>query len=331
MKKHTEPFKVAAVQHPPVFLNLEASVDRAIELIEEAAENGASIIAFPETWLPGYPLWLDIAPNSALWDNKAAKSLYRALSDNSLTIPGTQFNRLLTAAGKTGAYIVMGANEKVGGTLYNSLIYFDSLGVNYTVHRKLVPTYTERLVWGQGDGSTISTIETEFGVLGGLICWEHWMPLLRATMHARKETVHVAQWPEARELHQIASRHYAFEGQCFVIAAGMLLGIKDILDGARSLPDIPDEAIELLETIPSTGDEFVVRGGTAIVAPSTEYIVEPVFDRSEIVYAEIDPGRITEGHLVVDTDGHYSRPDIFSLEVDMSARLNVKEILNDDR
>ncbi len=330
MTKSNMPFKVAAIQHPPVFMNLEASVDRAIELIEAAADNGAKIIAFPETWLPGYPLWLDVAAEAAIWDNKASKTLYRLLSDNSLTIPGTQFNRLLNVAGKTGTYIVMGAHEKVGGTLYNSLIYFDSVGVNYTVHRKLVPTYTERLVWGRGDGSTITTVETEYGVLGGLICWEHWMPLLRATLHARNEVIHVAQWPGARELHQIASRHYAFEGQCFVIAAGLILSKKDIVDGVKSLGETAKDGLELIASIPGKDSDYIINGGTSIIAPNTDYIVEPLYEKTDIIYADIDPGLITEGHLVVDTDGHYSRPDIFSLQVNMGKQTNVETIFPDN-
>ena len=322
----TKPFTVAAIQHPPVFLNLEASVDRAVKLIEEAAGNGAKVIAFPETWLPGYPVWLDVSPKAVLWDYPPARALYRILSDNALVIGGTQFNRLLAAAGKTGTYVVMGANEKVGGTIYNSLIYFDSIGVNFAVHRKLIPTYAEQLVWGRGDGSTLAAIETEFGVLGGLICWEHWMPLLRAAMHAEREILHIAQWPGARELHQIASRHYAFEGQCFVVAASLLLRKSDIIDGAKSLGSSAEAGLVLLDEIPGESQDYIINGGSSIIAPNGSYLVEPVYERADIIYADIDPDLAAEAHLVLDTDGHYSRPDIFSLRVNRREQKNVSDL-----
>jgi nitrilase len=315
--------RVAVVQHAPVFLNLEATLEKACVLIEEAAGQGADLIAFPETWLPGYPVWIDSSPKAALWGHPPAKALYRLLVENSITIPGKHLDRLLETAKETGAYVVMGAHERLGDTLYNTMIYIPREGEEHMVHRKLMPTYTERLVWGQGDGSTLSVLETDYGNLGGLICWEHWMPLARAAMHAKGETVHVAQWPSVQDLHQVASRHYAFEGQCFVLAAGSVLTKGEIIEGFRSLGQPGCEALELLEGLPGDDDKLMMKGGSAIIGPDSEYLAVPVFEEACIIYADLELGRITEGHQLLDTDGHYSRPDIFHLEVNDEPQRNI--------
>lgn len=311
----TGPFKVAVIQHAPVFLNLEQSVEKACALIAQAADQGARVIAFPETWLPGYPVWLDVAPRAALWDYRPAKALYRLLVENSITVPGWHLERLLASAYKTGTYVIMGAHERRGGTLYNTMIYIARDGQKFQVHRKLMPTYTERMVWGRGDGSTLGVLDTPYGRLGGLICWEHWMPLARAAMHAQYETLHVAQWPAVKDLHQLASRHYAFEGQCFVVAAGCVLSRGEMIAGLKSLGQPDDAALELLEAIPGADEDLLLRGGSAVIAPNADYLEGPVFDRPGIIYADIRPARIAEGHLVLDTGGHYSRPDVFHLRV----------------
>jgi predicted amidohydrolase len=317
------PFQAAIIQHPPVFLNLQASLEKACALIEQAAGQGARVIVFPETWLPGYPVWLDYAPAAALWDHPPAKALYRLLAENAISVPGREVEKLQDAAHKTGTYVVMGAHELLGGTLYNTMILISRDGRETRIHRKLMPTYTERLVWGRGDGSTLGVLPTEHGNLGGLICWEHWMPLARAAMHAQHETLHVAQWPAVRELHQIASRHYAFEGQCFVIAAGCPLSRADMLAGFDSLGRAEDAALELLAAIPGRGEDMLLRGGSAVIAPDGTYVHEPVYDTVGILQAEIDPRQITEGHLALDTHGHYSRPDVFRLQVNDEPQVNV--------
>jgi predicted amidohydrolase len=302
-------FTAAIIQDSPVFLDLRASVEKASGLIREAAARGATLIAFPETWLPGYPLWLDWAPKAALWDYGPAKELYSTLVNNSVTLDGPEMAALAEAAGE--ATIVMGAHERLGGTLYNSMIYIRSEGVA-GVHRKLTPTYTERLVWGQGDGSTLTVVNGAEGSTGGLICWEHWMPLVRAAMHARHELVHVAQWPMVKEMMMIASRQYAFEGQCYVLACGATLTRAEMLAG-------PGGSNELLQSIT---EDLLMRGGSAIIAPDGSFVAGPT-EGPVILAGEIDPRRATEGRLFLDTDGHYSRPDIFRLEVDERPRANV--------
>ena len=316
--------KVAVVQHPPVFLNLDASVEKACSLITGAAMGQeADLVVFPETWLPGYPVWIDSSPEAALWGHPPTIDLYRILADNSITIPGRHLGQLLEIARTTSTYVVMGAHERLGGTLYNTMIFIDKDGEAYQVHRKLVPTYTERLVWGRGDGSTLTVMDTKWGKLGGLICWEHWMPLARAAMHAKKETIHVAQWPWVRGLHQLASRHYAFEGKCFVIAAGCVLTKGDVIEGFRSLGEKDTQALELLQALPGEDGDLLMKGGSAVIGPDYRYVVEPLWEEPGIVYAELELDRITEGHMLLDTDGHYSRPDVFHLEVNDKPQTSV--------
>ncbi len=314
--------RVAIVQQPPVFLNLDASVTRACELIHEAGGQGADIIVFPETWLPGYPIWLDVAPNAALWDHDPAKSLFRLMVENSPAIGDAAVVALRSAAVEAGAWVVMGMQERDGGTLYNSILYIDPQRGEYQVHRKLMPTYTERMVWGRGDGSGLVALDTPFGALGGLICWEHWMPLARAAMHARGETLHVAQWPWVKEMHQVACRHYAFEGTCFVIAAGGIVSRGELLAGVAS-SGAGTGALELLQSMPGDDDEWLLRGGSAVIGPDGGYIVEPLYDEAGMIVADLDPGAVAEARLALDTDGHYSRPDIFSLSVDSRPHRNV--------
>lgn len=316
--------KVALIQLAPVFLNLEASLKKALASMEQAAQQGAGLVVFPESWLPGYPVWLDYAPNATLWDFKPAKVLYRLLSENSLTIPGSELEQLRQKAQKLQIDLVMGTHERLGHTLYNTMLFISKNNKDFQIHRKIMPTYTERLVWGQGDGSTLQTLASEYGPIGGLICWEHWMPLARAVMHAKQECIHIAQWPAVKELHQIASRHYAFEGQCFVLASGSYLTRKDVLDGFHSLGSNSPEPLELLEAIPGPDDAIILGGGSAIIAPDSTYVTDPLFKKPGIVYGTLDLDLISEGNLVLDTDGHYARPDLFQLEVNEKPLLNVK-------
>jgi len=318
-----EPFTVALVQEAPVFLNLAATVARVEMLIAETAKRGARVVVFPETWLPGYPVWIDSAPGAALWDDAGAKALYRLLIRNSLVLGDEPFARLQAAADDAGLVVVIGAHERHGATLYNTTVTFDGQG-GYKIHRKLTPTYTERLLWGAGDGSTLETTETSVGTVGGLICWEHWMPLARAAMHAKHELLHVAQWPWVRELHQICSRQYAFEGQCFVAASGCVMTRGEMLDGFRTVGAGEAVALELLDSIPGDDDALMLEGGSCLIGPNGSLLTEPVYGEDATVYAEVDPAAAEEGRMVLDTDGHYSRPDVFSLHVDTRRRNNVE-------
>lgn len=314
---------VAIIQEAPVFLNLTASVEKAVGLIVQAAKDGANIIAFAESWLPGYPVWLDFAPNAALWDEPAAKHLFRILADNSVVLGDKHLKKLQETASKLGVYIVMGTHERSSATLYNTTFTFGPDASQPLPHRKLVPTYTERLVWGRGDGSTLKPMTTPWGVLGSLICWEHWMPFARAAMHAHHEFLHVAQWPVVKDMHQVASRHYAFEGRCAVAAAGSIMSKGDVIEGFNSLGKPDAAALQMLLSMPGDEDSFIHSGGSAVIASDGSYITEPYFDQYGTISATIDLDAQKETWQALDTNGHYSRPDIFELTVNTAPQKGV--------
>ena len=296
---------VAAVQAAPVYLDLPASLAKAENLIGAAAAKGARLVVFPETWLPGYPAWLDCCRDVNLWDSPAVKQVYRRLVENSVVVPGPVTEVLGAAARAHGVVLNMSVHERVAegpgrGTLYNTMLTFDADGTLVHVHRKLIPTYTERLLWGQGDGQSLRAVNTAAGRLGGLICWEHWMAPARQRLHESGEDIHVAAWPHVKEMNLVASRHYAFEGRCFVVAAGAIMH-------ARDLPPELEPAGELA----GHPDALVLRGGSVIIGPDGTLLAGPVYDEEIILTAEIDLARITEEHLAMDVTGHYARPDVF--------------------
>ncbi len=309
---------VAIVQQPPVFLNLAASVARAIAIVAQAGAEGAGLVVFPETWLPGYPVWVDHAPDAARWAHPGAEALFAHLFAHSATIDGLEVAALADAAVATGVDLVMGLHERSGGTLYNTTLTLGADGVRYA-RRKLVPTHGERLLWGRGDGSTLDIVARPYGRLGSLICWEHWMPLARAAMHARGEDMHVAQWPAVGWRHQLASRTYAFEGQCVVIAAGCVLSRDDVITGFDSA-DGDRAGRALLESI--EGSRLLKDGGSAIVAPDADYLVAPAGDQP-LVWGRI-PREAWLHRPYLDTVGHYARPDVFELRVNAAVQTNVR-------
>src|SRR5216683_3731194 len=300
--------RVAIAQSAPVYLDKRASLAKALDLIQQAAKTGARLVAFGETWLPGYPAWLDVCAGAALWENTSAKDIFAKLRNNSITVPGEEVNALSEAARDLKIAVVIGASERVNagpgnGTLYNSLLTISEDGQLRNHHRKLVPTYTERLVWGNGDGRGLEAVSTSAGRIGGLICWEHWMPLARMAMHNSGEHIHVAVWPTVHELHQLASRHYAFEGRCFVMTVGLMMPASDL----------PHELTAGF-TLPAGSRRWVENGGSAIIGPDSRYVLDPVFDREELLVADLDLGEIDRGMMTLDVTGHYARPDIFRFE-----------------
>jgi predicted amidohydrolase len=294
-------FKVAAVQASPVFLNRDATVEKGCALIAEVASAGARLAVFPETWIPGYPAW---AMADSRWNHAPSKQVHGLLYRNAVEVPGPAVERLCEAARRNGIAVVMGINERTPtGTLYNSMLFIDRDGTLLGTHRKLVPTYHERMVWGRGDGSTLSVFDSSVGRLGGLVCWEHWMPLARYALYAQGEQVHAAVWPSAPETFLLACRTMAFEGRLFVVAAAGYL--------TRSMlpPDFP--LAKEMEALP----EELCHGGSAVIGPDARFIAGPVYGCETIVYADIDLDRIPEEKQLLDVAGHYSRPDVFSLSV----------------
>lgn len=312
----TNKITVAIIQASPVFSNLDASLTRAVALVEEAAKKGARLVAFGETWLPGYPAYFDFCPEAALWNNEKTKEVFARLRRNSVVVPSRATEILADAARDNRVSIVIGINERVdtgagNGTLYNGLLIFDDTGKIANHHRKLVPTYTERLVWGQGDGDGLRSVKTEVGRVGALVCWEHWMPLARQAMHVAGEDIHVAVFPTVHEMHQITVRQYAFEGRCFVLAVGLIMKARDFPDEFQTPKSFTDK--------PETN---VLRGGSCIVAPDGNFVVEPVFDEEKIITAELDLTLIDREKMTLDVSGHYNRPDVFDFKIRQGLRGN---------
>lgn len=300
--------KVAVVQ-AAVAADLASGIERTRALTGDAARNGAALVVFPETWIPGYPAWLDVCRDVALWDHSPVRRVFARMAQNSVVVAGESGRALGEIAREHGVTLVVGVTERIEadagrGTLYNSLLTFGPDGALLNHHRKLVPTYTERMVWGPGDAQGLGAVNTPAGRVGGLICWEHWMPLARQAMHESGEDIHIAVWPTVHEMHQVASRQYAFEGRCFVLAAGSLMRASDL----------PAELEPHPERVTSP-EQFVLRGGSAIVGPDGAYLAGPVYDAPCTLYAELDLNRVREESMSLDVAGHYHRPDCLELVV----------------
>lgn len=292
---------IAAVQASPVFLDRDATTNKACRLIKEAAADGASLVVFPETFIPAYPDWVWRLP--AWRDGRFVDRLIR----EAVTVPGPTVDQLAASAAEAGAYVAMGINERAGGTLYNTLIYLDPSGEVVGRHRKLMPTGGERTIWGMGDGSTLGTIGTSFGVIGGLICWENYMPLARAAMYAQGVDIYLAPTWDNSDTWLATIRHIAKEGRCYVV------GVAPLLRGS----DVP---VDLRGDDYGEGDDWMSRGQSVIVAPGGEVLAGPLVEEEGILYADVDVGRCRLERRQFDPVGHYSRPDVFSLHVDTTHR-----------
>jgi len=309
------PFKVAAVQATPVFLDREATIDKACELIAAAGGEGARLIVFPEAFIPSYPDWVWMIPSG---EEGVLNELYAELLTNSVTIPGDATDRLCRAAKLANAYVVMGMNERnveaSGASLYNTLLYIDAQGEILGKHRKLVPTGGERLIWAQGDGSTLQVYDTPLGKLGGLICWENYMPLARYTMYAWGTQIYVAATWDRGQPWLSTLRHIAKEGRVYVIGCCIAMR-KD---------DIPDRYSAMKQKFYAEADEWINIGDSAIVNPEGEFIAGPVRKQEEILYAEIDPRMMQGPKWMLDVAGHYARPDVFQLTVHTDERRMIR-------
>jgi len=313
--------RVAAVQASPVFFNKDKTIDKACGLIRQAAAGGAELIAFPETFVPGYPAYFTCGPATP-----AAKfaSYTIGLQDNAVVVPSEDTERLCEAARDAGAYVVVGVNElddRVGSrTIYNTLVFIGPDGKVLGRHRKLMPTFIERTYWGWGGGSDLRVFETEIGRLGGLICWENHMILVRAAMIHRGEELHVANWPgtlgatsqsdatasgtrsDQNDMH-VAIREHAFEAGAFVVSVHGLMHAEDLAAPWDWLRDDP-----------AMNYRWAV-GGSTIVDPMGRYLLAPVFDAETIVYADCEANLIKAAKVLFDSLGHYTRWDVVQLLV----------------
>jgi aliphatic nitrilase len=302
-------FRAAAVQAAPVFLDLDASIAKAEDLIAEAARHGAKLVAFPETWLPGYPwfIWLD----SPAWGMQFIQRYH----DHSLAYGTPEAERVAAAARRHGIMVVMGLSEKRGGSLYMGQWIIDADGRSVAQRRKLKPTHVERTVFGEGDGSDLAVHATELGRIGALCCWEHLQPLSKYALYAQDEQVHVAAWPSfslyrggayalGPEVNNAASRIYAVEGQCFVLAP---------------CATVSAEMVQTLCGDDPTKRQLLLEGGgfACIYAPDGRLMHEPLPENVEgLVYADLDLGMISLAKAAADPAGHYARPDVTRLLID---------------
>jgi nitrilase len=298
-------FKIAVVQAAPVVLNREATVSKACELIAEAGRSGARLVVFPEAFIPTYPDWVWRIPPG---QHRVLADMYAELLEQSVEIPGPVTEDLSQAARQAGVYVAMGLNERnaqaSNASLYNTLLYIGPEGDLLGKHRKLVPTAPERMVWAQGDGSTLEVYDTSLGKLGGLICWENYMPLARYTLYAWGVQIYLAPTWDNGEPWLSTLRHIAKEGRAYVIGCSI----------AMQKQDIPDR-FEFKAKYYSEVGAWINKGDSAIVSPDGKFVAGPLHAEEGILYAELDPRQMRGSKWNLDVAGHYARPDVFRLTV----------------
>jgi len=300
---------VACVQAEPVILDRERTLDKLEGLATQAAGKGAELVVFPETFVPVYPSsrW---AKAFAGWQDTGAKETFARIAQNSIAVGSPSERRLAACARELGVWLVTGVNEvepERPGTIYNALLYHAPDGSLALHHRKLVPTNHERLIWGQGDGRGLDAVETGFGRVGGLVCWENYMPLARFALYEAGVEIYVASTADDGDAWQSTLVHIARESRSYVVS-------PSAFQRASSYPDDFPLASEL------EGAGILGRGGSAILAPDGTYLAGPLYDEEGILYAELDPSRLLAERQRFDPVGHYHRPDVLRLGVSPSAR-----------
>jgi nitrilase len=302
--------RVAAVQAAPVFLHREPTVEKAVRLVEKAAAAGAGLVVFPETFIPTYPDWVW---RTRPWDRHAS-ALFARLLDQAVAVPSATTDVLAETAASAGVHLSIGVNERDGGstTLYNTQLLFGPDGRLLSRHRKLMPTGGERLVWGMGDGSTLEVVDTPFGRIGALSCWENYMPLARAALYAQGLDIYLAPTWDNSDVWVASMRHIAKEGRVFVVAVNFCIRGSDVPAG------LPGR-----EELYGGDDDWLSRGNTMIVGPEGEILAGPLEGEEGILYADLDAGRARASRHQFDPVGHYGRADVLRLTVDNQARSSV--------
>jgi len=309
--------RVAVVQAAPVIMDRELTVEKTISLALEAAGKGAKIVLFPEAFIPAYPRGMTFGTNVGS-RSKEGRIDWARYWENSVLVPSATTDALSEAARQAGIYLAVGIIERESegsqSTLYCTVIYFGPDGALLGKHRKLKPTASERLIWGEGDGSTLTVVDTPYGKMGGLICWENYMPLARAAMYDSGLSFYLAPTADSRDVWQASMKHIALEGRCFVLACNQFV-TKDMYP--KDLACYAE-----LESAP----DVMCRGGSAIINPMGEYVAGPVYGREEILIADLDLDLIPQSRFDFDVTGHYARPDVFQLIVNTEKKVNVKKI-----
>ncbi|MEE4313640.1 MAG: carbon-nitrogen hydrolase family protein [Desulfofustis sp.] len=296
--------KVAVMQAAPVIMDGPATVTKTVALIGQAAARGAQLIVFPEVFIPAYPRGLSFGFLVGS-RTEAGRRDWQRYFDNSVVVPGPETERIGAAAAEAGVYVAIGVTERdhINRTLYCTLLYFGPDGTLLGKHRKLKPTGSERLIWGEGDGSTLTVVDTPFGRVGGLICWENYMALARAAMYQQGVRIYLAPTADFREVWQSTMRHIAVEGRCFVLACNQYV--------EKSMyPDDLEYRSEL-----DSQPEVMCPGGSCIVDPYGDYVAGPLLGEEGMLIADLDLGALTRTALDFDPAGHYDRPDVFQLIV----------------
>jgi nitrilase len=300
--------KLAAVQAAYVLMDQKATLSKSIALLEQAAADGAEIVVFPEAFLPGMPIWIDSVP---IWDGDA--DWYAMLVDQAVVVPGPVTETLGAAARETGTYVVIGVEEREphSSTIYNTTLYLGPDGALLGKHRKLMPTGSERTVWGMGDGSTLPVIETPYGRLSGLTCWENYMPLARFHLYAQGVDIWTAPTLAPGDAWVASMRHLAREGRCYVVAVNPCLHVDQIPADFPHRDRIWDREHH---------GEWVEEGNTVIVAPTGDILAGPAREEETILTADADLTEVHAARRLFDPTGHYNRPDVFQLTVDTRPR-----------
>jgi len=301
-----ENIRVVVAQVSSVFADKDASIQKSVKLITDAGKQGAHLILLPETMIPGYPRGFTYGAYIGSRSD-AGRNDFARYWKHSMSLSPNETKPLRDAAKEAGIYVVIGISERSEtgnhGTLYNTMLYISPDGDIIGKHRKLMPTGTERLIWGSGDGSTLTAIDTPYGAVGGLICWENYMPLARMAMYGKGVTIYLAPTADSRDSWQSTLRHIACEGRCFVLGCNQYftksMYPKD-LALYDELADLPDE---------------ICRGGSAIIDPFGEYVCQPLYGKEGVLIADLDLNKIHQGHLDFDVVGHYHRPDVFKFIV----------------
>ncbi|MFT6000008.1 MAG: nitrilase [Neolewinella sp.] len=299
--------KIALAQIAPIWLNRSATLKKIISWVEDAAAGGAELVVFGETILPGYPFWLD-GTGGAKFDDDIQKDLFAHYATEAVCIEEGMLDPLCSRCRELGIAVVVGVLERPldrGGTsVYCSLVYIDAAGVIQNVHRKLQPTYEERLVWSPGDGHGLRTFPIGGFQLGGLNCWENWMPLPRAALYGQGETLHVAIWPGNARNTEVLTRFLAREGRSYCVSVSGIMRPEDVPEG------IPHRKL-ILKTL----GEMPANGGSCVAAPDGSWIIEPIVGEEALVFADLDPRQVLRERQNFDPSGHYSRPDVTQLTV----------------
>ncbi len=306
--------RVAVVQRPPVILDREASLERALTTLDEAVGNGAALVTFPETYLPGYPEYIwGLRPGD---DYDLSRELHARLLANAVDLHADHLRPLQEAARNHGTVVMIGIHERDGAysrsTLYNTLVMIGPDGSILNRHRKLVPTNPERMIWAPGDASGLRVVDTPLGRLGGLICWENYMPLARFALYAQGVQIYVASTWDEGDVWLSTMRHIAAEGRCWVLGSGCSMQARDI---PASFPE--------RDRLYPDPDKWLNPGDSVIVGPDGTVVAGPLHEEHGILYADCDPAQADAAHYTLDAAGHYNRPDVFSLTVRRDAAIPI--------